>query len=112
MNKRLVGSNYEQAAVKYLTDKGYSVITCNYRTRYGEIDIIGKDGEYLCFIEVKYRKSLRYGYPEDAVDYRKQNKIKQVANFYMFSNRYYNIKCRFDVVAICNTDIKLYKNAF
>ena len=56
MNKRSVGSIYEQLAAEQLINMGYRVLIRNYRNRYGEIDIIGRDGDTICFCEVKYRR--------------------------------------------------------
>ena len=57
MNKRQVGNYGEERAVWFLTRKGYQILGRNYRCRQGEVDIIAKDGPYLVFIEVKYRKA-------------------------------------------------------
>lgn len=85
----------------------------NYRCRIGEIDIVAMDGDTLVFCEVKYRKTLRYGSPAEAVDFRKQNTIRTVAGMYMMENRI-SASCpiRFDVIAILNQTVTLYKNAF
>ena len=56
MNKRKVGSWYETLACEYLKESGAIILNRNFRARNGEIDIIAKDGNYTCFIEVKYRK--------------------------------------------------------
>ena len=61
-NKRMEGSRYEQLAARYLEQKGMDVLELNYRCRTGEIDIIARDGGYLVFVEVKYRKTKRAGY--------------------------------------------------
>ena len=58
MNKRSVGSIYEQLAAEQLINMGYSVLARNYRNRFGEIDIIAKDGDTICFCEVKYRRIM------------------------------------------------------
>ena len=58
LNKRKIGKAWENAAVSFLRDKGYSILCVNYRTRYSEIDIVAQDAIYLVFIEVKYRKKL------------------------------------------------------
>ena len=55
MNKRQLGTVYEQKAAAYLQQQGYEILECNFRCRIGEIDIIAREGEYLCFVEVKYR---------------------------------------------------------
>ena len=60
MNKRSVGSIYEQLAAEQLINMGYSVLACNYRNRFGEIDIIAKDGDTICFCEVKVVFCLIY----------------------------------------------------
>ena len=69
-NKRQTGAKYEQAAGFYLEQQGYEIIEYNYRCRFGEIDIIAKDGSYLVFCEVKYRSCKGKGSPLEAVDAR------------------------------------------
>lgn len=113
INKRTVGSKYEQAAGEFLINKGYRIIAYNYLCKLGEIDIIALDGDELVFVEVKYRASSRYGSPMEAVDYRKQNKIYMVANYYLMEQHISKYtKVRFDVVGILGKEITLIKNAF
>ena len=113
MNKRQVGTQYESMAVQYLTEAGYHILERNFRCRTGEIDIIAKDGAYLVFVEVKYRASAASGSALEAVDYRKQQSILRVAQYYMVSHGYgTQTNCRFDVVAIQGTEITLIQNAF
>ena len=113
MNKRQVGTQYESMAVQYLTKAGYHILERNFRCRTGEIDIIAKDGAYLVFVEVKYRASAACGSALEAVDYRKQQSILRVAQYYMVSHGYgTQTNCRFDVVAIKRTAITLIQNAF
>ena len=113
MNKRQVGTQYESMAVQYLTEAGYHILERNFRCRTGEIDIIAKDGAYLVFVEVKYRASATCGSALEAVDYRKQQSILRVAQYYMVSHGYgTQTNCRFDVVAIQGTEITLIQNAF
>lgn len=113
MNTRDTGSHYEQMAADYLTGMGYEIITMNYLCKNGEIDIIARDGNTLVFCEVKYRSSSRYGLPEEAVDYRKQAKIRKSAAYYMYSNKYSDsIMVRFDVIAFLNNHITHIKDAF
>lgn len=66
---------------------GYRILEKNFRDRRGEIDLIAKDGRTLVFVEVKYRKNARNGYPEEAVDTRKQKKIRETAAYYVYKNR-------------------------
>ena len=113
MNKRQVGTQYESMAVQYLTEAEYHILERNFRCRTGEIDIIAKDGAYLVFVEVKYRASAACGSALEAVDYRKQQSILRVAQYYMVSHGYgTQTNCRFDVVAIQGTEITLIQNAF
>ena len=67
MNTRKKGAEYEQTAIEYLQRQGVEILEHNYRNRRGEIDIIGKDGDYTVFIEVKYRKDSAAGQPAEAV---------------------------------------------
>lgn len=88
MNKRKIGDYYEELAVKYLVKAGYEILEKNYRNRYGEIDIIAREKEYICFCEVKFRTDVSYGAAAEAVDYYKQRKIVNVAKYYMMMRGY------------------------
>lgn len=112
MNKRVLGSRYEKAAGYYLEQQGYEILQYNYRCRFGEIDLIAKDGEYLVFCEVKYRRDQKAGNPLEAVDVRKQKNIWKVAEYYLMQHRAVGVPCRFDVIGIENEKIILIKNAF
>ena len=81
INKRQTGTEYENFAVKYLEERGVRILERNFRNRFGEIDIIGYDGEYLVFFEVKYRRDLRKGSPIEAVSPKKCHTICRVADF-------------------------------
>ena len=113
MNKRTVGNTYEKLAGAFLEQAGYEIIEYNFRCRLGEIDIIAKDGAYLVFTEVKYRKTAGSGSPFEAVNRKKQQTISKVAAYYCLTHgRGEMTPCRFDVVAVCGTEIKVIKNAF
>lgn len=112
-DKRGVGAIYEEKACAFLQTMGYRIITKNFRCRQGEIDLIAREGDTLCFVEVKYRRNSSHGRPEEAVDARKQRRICRVAAFYLYTSRIpKDTKIRFDVVAILGSEITLYKNAF
>ncbi|MCI8991481.1 MAG: YraN family protein [Eubacterium sp.] len=112
-NNRRTGREKERLAAQFLERKGYVIIQKNFRCRSGEIDIIAREGKYLVFAEVKYRGGSKCGYPEEAVDYRKQKQISKVALYYLKRKRYrLEQPCRFDVVAIVPHEIRLYRNAF
>lgn len=100
MNKRELGKYGEDKAVEYLEKKGYEILARNFRSAQGEIDIIARDQQYIVFIEVKLRKSLAYGYPQAAVDYRKQAKIRQIAEYFLLKNDLKAEFIRFDVISI------------
>ncbi|MBF0224085.1 MAG: YraN family protein [Desulfobacterales bacterium] len=115
--KQKLGQQGESIAEKFLLSQGYSIIEKNYRTRFGEIDIIAKDNNYICFIEVKLRKTKSFGCPKDSVNYGKQRKISMTAMDYLKKSGQNNQKARFDVVSISISDtnehqIEIIKNAF
>jgi len=95
-----IGALGEEAAVKALKKQKYKIIERNYRTRVGEIDIIAKDGEYTCFVEVRLRKSNDFGSPADTIDERKRRHIINTAKIYAASKNIYDTPMRFDVVLI------------
>lgn len=101
INKRRVGAEYEQIAVEYMISKGYRIVERNYRTSYGEIDIILEKDSALIFCETKFRSSSLCGDPLEAVDRRKQKRISRVALFYYATHGYFEgVPCRFDVIGI------------
>lgn len=113
MNKRQLGGEYEKLAAEYLKAQGYVILEQNYRCRSGEIDLIARDGEYLCFIEVKYRRGISCGSPLKAVGLHKQMQILKVARYYLMKKKLnLDTACRFDVVAIEGNEITLLRNAF
>lgn len=113
MNTRAIGTKYEDLAVSYLETEGYKVMERNFRCRFGEIDIIARDGHHLVFVEVKYRTDASKGSAVSSVSKKKQQNISRVAAFYLLKKHLSeDTPCRFDVVAIDGEQIKLYKNAF
>lgn len=111
-NKRVIGSTYERLAGEYLENQGYEIIEYNVFSRPGEIDIVAKDGEYIVFVEVKYRSDDRYGQPLEAVSISKQRTISKCALSYLKKHRLWDVPVRFDVVGILENEITLVKNAF
>ncbi len=112
-NKRSIGALKEQYAIEYLVKHGYEVIETNFYCRSGEIDIIAKHEGYLVFLEVKYRSSNRLGEPEEAVNYRKQQRIIRSARFYLLRHGLSEeTPCRFDVVVILGEEIRIIEDAF
>lgn len=113
-NTRTTGSGYESLAAEYLRDKGYIILHKNYRTRYSEIDLIAEDGGYLVFIEVKYRKNQKAGAPYEAVDWKKQERIRNAALYYLQESDYIidETNIRFDVISVSGNEVTHYENAF
>lgn len=100
MDKQQLAHWGEETAQKYLEEKGIRIVEKNYRTQSGEIDIIGYEKEDLVFFEVKARSSIKFGYPEEAVNSKKIEKIELVANEYLDSSASNNINWRIDIIAI------------
>jgi putative endonuclease len=91
----------ERLACWRLILSGCRIVETNYRTRYGEIDIVALDGRELVFVEVKTKRSKDYGPPEEAVDKRKQQKITRMAMMYLAEKGGgQDTACRFDVVTV------------
>ncbi len=113
MNKRKVGMDKEQIAAAYLEEQGMKIVEQNFRNRQGEIDIIAYHGQYLVFVEVKYRASYNKGSALEAVTYQKQRQICKVADYYRYLHKLgANTMVRYDVVAIQGEVIQWIPNAF
>lgn len=111
MNKREIGTFYEEAVCEYLKQNGIWIVERNFRCHQGEVDIIGKEGDCLVFFEVKYRKTNAFGDALQAVPYNKQKKICRCADFYCVKHRWKG-QIRFDVIGITGTKIDWIRNAF
>lgn len=92
----------ESFAEEYLISKGFKIVAKNWRySRQGEIDLIAIDKDSLVFIEVKARSSINFGYPIEAINYTKMNKIRILAGLYLNENKNLKFKkLRFDAVAV------------
>lgn len=112
IKNNIEGKKGEIKAVLFLKQHGYKILETNFKNKIGEIDIIAEKDGVIVFIEVKNRSTYRFGRPIEAVDFRKQNKIKKVAEIYlMIKNKYYN-DVRFDVVEVSNDNLEHIENAF
>lgn len=112
-NKRAIGTDYEQKAVQYLENMGYRILEQNFRCKMGEIDLVARDGEYLVFVEVKYRADGKMGQPQEAVDFRKQHRICKAASYYCMLHRISGTQpCRFDVAACMGEKWTIIRDAF
>ncbi len=100
-DNKTIGNIGEQIALKYLENCGYQIIETNFRyKKYGELDIIAKEKEFYCFIEVKTRTSTTFGLPSESVSLKKQEKIRTIAQIFLNQRKIYNINIRFDVIEI------------
>lgn len=111
-NHRETGRHYEEMAAEYLESRGYRRLEQNYYTRWGEIDLIMEKEERIIFVEVKYRGSDRYGFPEEAVDFKKQQRILKSAQWYLITHRLQDRAVSLDVIAIHNGCIRHIPGAF
>lgn len=93
------GAMGEILAARFLRDKGYGILSSNFRCRFGEIDIIASDKRYLVFVEVKTRREDSRYLPREAVTITKQRKLLQTAAMYM-SRFPMNLQPRFDVIEV------------
>jgi len=116
---RQLGKKGERAARKFLLSRGYKVLESNYSTPQFEIDIIARDFDTLCFIEVKTRTGVKKGLPREGVTTAKQKKIIMGAQYYLSLNKITNTRLRFDVVEVLykdgshtDCDITVIPNAF
>ncbi len=115
-DRKRYGQSSEQTAVRFLERKGYKIIERNYRTALGEIDIVARHKGVLVFVEVKARRSGRFGHPGAAVTPAKQRRISMAALTYLKAHRAMDKPARFDVVTIMQTDgpaqVEVIANAF
>jgi putative endonuclease len=110
--KKFLGRAGEVKASEFLKKKGYKILTTNYKTHIGEIDIIAEDNGTIVFIEVKTRIDDAFGVPSEAVTEKKIRKYEKVATEYLIKERSLDSLCRFDVVEIENGQINHIINAF
>lgn len=110
---KVEGLQGEFNSCDYLKKKKYKILEQNYKNRIGEIDIIAQYKGCIVFVEVKSRQTLKFGRPSEAVDKRKQQKIRRVANLYLIQNHLMDNSCRFDVIeVIAQSEINHIENAF
>lgn len=117
---RLLGRWGEAKAAELLRQRGYIILAAGYHCRFGEIDLIASTGKYLCFIEVKLRKNASFAPGRAAVDWRKQQKLRTTAEYYLAEHPSTGLQPRFDVaelyapqgIATQNPEFYYWENAF
>ncbi len=100
LSKKRAGDHGEDIALQYLSRRGYELVERNYRTRYGEIDLILRQNATLVFVEVKLRRGAGFGDPIEAVTPRKQESIRRLAEQYIAEVQPSFDEARFDVVGV------------
>jgi len=95
-----IGDAGEDLACQILEEKGYKILERNYRSRFGEIDIIAELGKVVVMVEVKYKEDQGYGLPQEAVTKQKLRKITRTAQIYLRDKELLNLDWRVDVLAI------------
>lgn len=98
--RRVFGTRGESRAAIFLKQKGLRIIGSQVRTKYGEIDLVCFDGNDVVFVEVKTRRSLGYGYPEEAITPAKFRHMARAAEAFMTEKKWEQRPFRLDVVAI------------
>lgn len=104
-----LGKIGENIACEYLKYNSYSILERNFRSRYGEIDIICKRGDQIIFVEVKTRSNTRSGYPYEAANQPKQARILKCGYFYLQTRRQTQVSVRIDVISIVIHNESCYK---
>lgn len=112
MYNRENGIAGEAEALRYLLGQGMKVLEKNYRRAGGEIDLIVQDGDTIVFVEVKSRRSPRFGAPAEAVTPAKMRHVVRAATGYLQANRLLDSPTRFDVIAIDGTGLHHIRGAF
>lgn len=98
--RQVLGLEGEDAAVRELERRGYTILARRYRTRLGELDVVARDGAVLVFIEVKTRSTSAFGDGLDAITADKRRRVVRMAQEFLWCHGLDDEPCRFDVVAI------------
>ena len=106
--RHILGTKGEDIAVKYLEKIGCQILIRNFRSYYGEIDIIAKDKNEYVFVEVKTRTSDKFGKPVEAVDNTKQKHIYNTTEYYLYCKKLENAYIRFDIIEVYKRQDKFY----
>ena len=109
---KISGQTGENQALEYLKKKKYKILTQNFKTKIGEIDIICQTKKTIVFVEAKSRETLAFGRPSEAVNVHKQAKIRRVAEEYLIRNHQTESPVRFDVVEVLGEEINHIENCF
>lgn len=95
-----VGHAGELAALGHLKDQGFRILARDWRSRIGQIDIVAEEGDTLVIVEVKARRGVAFGLPEEAVDARKRQKLRMLLETYKSATKRQKQPCRIDVLGL------------
>lgn len=112
MHNKNFGDRGESIACDYLTHNGYEILSRNFRSKFGEIDIVAKNNNTIYFVEVKTRSNLKKGMPYEAVNYRKQRQLHKAATYFLLTNNYTKYKCNIGVICILLKEEKKHQLEF
>ncbi len=114
LSKKEIGDKGEELAVRHLKRRGYKIMTRNFSVHgIGEIDIVARDGGYLCFVEVRFRSRSDFGTPAQTVTAEKRRRIIRAAQIYMQNNGLMGENARFDIAEVYGDGrVELIKDAF
>jgi putative endonuclease len=101
--RQRIGSAAEDLAARFLADNGLRIVKRNFRCRFGEIDLIARDGDTVVFVEVRLRSSSRFGGASGSIDHIKQRKLVATAGFYL-ARLPSAQQCRFDAILLDRLD--------
>jgi len=107
---RIIGQKGENLAVDHLRQSNYQILDRNFKIRLGELDIVAFDQDQVVLVEVKTRSGTKFGLPEEVINKKKLNKIKQVGQVWLDQHPQFPQSLRIDLIAILGDKIKHYKN--
>jgi len=99
-SRAILGRNGEQVASEFLVKRGYTILARNVRYPEGELDIVARDGHWLVFVEVRTRRSVRYGETWESVSHAKRRRVVRAAQRFRREHRLFSVPCRFDLITV------------
>lgn len=105
-NTKKIGDSAEEIAAKYLKENGLKIKERNFRTRFGEVDIIATEKDTIVFVEVKAKTAQGFGDPGEMITPKKIEKIKRTANSYLYENQLLDVSWRIDALLIRGKEIE------
>ncbi|NEW05528.1 YraN family protein [Paenibacillus sp. SYP-B3998] len=100
-DRRQLGKHGEELAAHFLSEQGYAIVARNWRCRTGELDIVAEFEGVLVFVEVRTRRpSSSFGIAKESIDYRKQLKVRETAQYYLHRYKKHEARVRLDVITV------------